>query len=78
MENVLDNERWDKWKNEQKKYCAYFIITIGFYICSCLALWILNLIGIGKFNNILDDGFYVVFVTGLILIGTVTFKKLKI
>ena len=64
-------------KERAKKYCAYFILTIGFYICSCLALWILNLIGIGKFNNILDDGFYVVFVTVLILIGTVTFKKLK-
>ena len=26
----------------------------------------------------INGGFYVVFVTGLILIGTVTFKKLKI
>ena len=42
-------------KERAKKYCTYFILTIGFYICSCLTLWILNLIGIGKFNNILDD-----------------------
>ncbi len=51
-----------------KKYLAYAILGIGFFMCTCLTLLILNLIGIGNFENIIGDAFPVALLAGAMLI----------
>ena len=61
-----------------KKYLAYAILSIGLYLSTCLVLFLLNLIGIGTFDNILYDAFCVTLLAGVILIAPKLFKgKLK-
>ena len=58
-----------------RKYGGYVILLIGFYICSCITLYLINLIGLGSFNNILKDGFYVALIAGGILFVSFCIKK---
>ena len=60
-----------------KRTGAYIFISIGFYICTCLTLLILNFIHIGSFDNILIDGFKVAFIAGILLIIVQFLKKRK-
>ena len=60
-----------------RKTGAYVIISIGFYICACLALLLLNFVQSGLFDNILVDGFKVAFVAGIILLVVQFLKKRK-
>ena len=60
-----------------KKYLAYAVLGIGFFICTCLVLLILNLIGIGNFENIIGDAFPIALIAGAMLILPKLFKNKK-
>ncbi len=58
-----------------KKYLAYILLGIGFFICTCLSLLILNLIGIGHFENIIGDAFPIAVAGGAMLLLPKLFIK---
>ncbi|MFI3255793.1 MAG: hypothetical protein R3Y63_15930 [Eubacteriales bacterium] len=60
-----------------KKYLAYIVLGIGMYLCTCLTLLILNLIGIGNFVNIIGDAFRVFLLAGVIWLLPNLFSKMK-
>ena len=64
-------------KERAKRYGAYLLIAVGFYLCSCLVLSVLNLIGIGNFDNILGDGFLVALAAGVMLLVVTIVKRLR-
>lgn len=64
-------------KEKAKKYGAYALVVVGFYLCACLVLVVLNLIGIGSFDSILGDGFWVAVLAGIILLLFSLLKKYK-
>lgn len=60
-----------------KRAGAYIFLLVGFYICSCLTLLLLNFIQIGSFDNILIDGLKVAFIAGIMLFIMNFLKKRK-
>lgn len=60
-----------------KKHLAYLVLGIGFYLCTCLTLVVLNLIGIGHFENVMGDAFSVSLLAGDILLLQKLFHKIK-
>jgi hypothetical protein len=60
-----------------KRTGAYIFLMVGFYICTCLTLLLLNFIQIGSFDNIFIDGFKVAFIAGTILFIMNFLKKRK-
>ncbi len=60
-----------------KKYLTYLILGIGFYICTCLSLLALNIIGIGSFVNITGEAFPIALYAGVMFIILLKLSKIK-